>query len=168
MPACVTKEPANLPRNRMTKLERVVSTDKAQLYTPELLTLAIGLAEYPLNPAHARQAEARSRVCGSVVAASLDLDADNQVIAFGTRVSACAVGQAAAALFARAIVGRNAAAVYDVRQALEEWLSGSGTMPRWPGLKVLAPALPHKGRHAAIMLPWDAALQALSISGPAD
>jgi len=74
----------------------------------------------------------------------------------------------AAALFARGIVGQNAAAVYDVRQALAEWLSGSGTMPRWPGLEVLAPALPHKGRHAAIMLPWDAALQALSISGPAD
>lgn len=168
MRACATRGPANLPRDRMTRLEQVASTGKAQLYTPGLLALAIGLAEYPINPAHPHHAEVRSRVCGSVVAASLDLDAAGRVTKFGTRVSACAVGQAAAALFARGVVGRDAAALLDTRQALADWLSGGGSMPPWPGLEVLAPALPHTGRHAAIMLPWNAALRALSINGHAD
>ena len=40
---------------------------------------------------------------------------------------------------------------------LEAWLAGEGEVPSsWPGFEVLAPALPRKGRHGAILLPLQA------------
>ena len=140
-----------------------VSAERASLYTPELLALAVSLADYPLVASHPLKAEARSRVCGSVVAVSIKQDENGSVTAAGVRASACAVGQAAAALFARGVVGLDSASVADTRRALADWLSGQGAMPDWPGLNALSAALPHTGRHPAVMLPWDAAVRALSI-----
>ena len=42
------------------------------------------------------------------------------------------------------------------------WLAGGGTMPDWPGLDRLSAAREFPARHGAIMLPWNAALDALS------
>ena len=52
----------------------------------------------------------------------------------------------------RAAAGLATAAALVEREA---WLGGSGDVPTsWPGLDVLAPALPRKGRHGAILLPF--------------
>lgn len=137
------------------------SSGATALYTPDLLALAVILADYPLDSSHPRQAEARSRTCGSVVSVSLEPDEAGRIGALGMQVSACAVGQAAAALFAQGAVGRSASDIAATREAVAGWLAG-GDMPDWPGLAVLTPALAHKGRHAAILLPWEAAASALS------
>ncbi|QYU66279.1 hypothetical protein J4558_14920 [Leptolyngbya sp. 15MV] len=42
------------------------------------------------------------------------------------------------------------------------WLSGAGPRPDWPGLELLEPARAYPARHAAILLPWKAALAALN------
>jgi len=47
---------------------------KAKLYSPALLGLATGLAQYPFDPELPLTAEARSRSCGSVIALGLALD----------------------------------------------------------------------------------------------
>lgn len=137
----------------------------AVLYTPELLALTIRLAGFPFNPAHPRQSEARSRVCGSVVGVSLAVDRSSRIDAVGLRIAACAVGQAAAALFAQDAVGKTAGDLISARAAIAEWLASGVAIPSWPGLPLLQPALPHKARHAAILLPWDAAISALSDNG---
>lgn len=144
-----------------TTSQNVSSRGATALYSPDLLALAVTLADYPLDPSHTRQAEARSRTCGSVVAISLEQDEAGRIGALGLQVSACAVGQCAAALFAQAAVGRNASDIAAMRDAIAGWIAG-GEMPGWPGLAVLTPALAHKGRHAAILLPWEAAASALS------
>lgn len=132
----------------------------AKLYTPELLALAIGLARFPFDPEARYTGAARSRTCGSTVDASIALGDDGRIEHVGLRVSACAIGQAAAAIFSQGAAGMNAASIAAALVEIEAWLDG-GPEPRWPGFAPLLPALPHKGRHGALTLPWRAALEAL-------
>jgi NifU-like protein involved in Fe-S cluster formation len=133
-----------------------------KLYTPELLALAVALADYPADPSLPLHGEARSKSCGSTLAADVAVDAGGRIEALGLRVRACAVGQAAAAIFARAAPGLGRDEIDAAHAALTAWLAGTGEMPDWPGLAAIAPARAFPGRHGAIMLPWTAARDALS------
>lgn len=137
----------------------------AKLYSPELLGLATGLAAFPLTDDLPLRAEARSRSCGSVIALGLGLDETGRIARIGMQVSACAIGQASAALLAQGVSGRDAGAVDAAAAALTQWLAGEGALPDWPGIAALAPARDHPGRHGALLLPWTAARTALS-QGP--
>ncbi len=134
----------------------------SRLYSPALLGLATGLARYPLGPDLPLVAEARSRSCGSVIALGLALGEDGTIARIGMRVSACAIGQASAALLAESALGGPPAKVQATGDALAAWLAGEGDLPAWPGIEALAPALAHPGRHGALLLPWTAAREALS------
>lgn len=137
----------------------------AKLYSPELLGLATGLARYPLTDDLPLRAEVRSRSCGSVIALGMALGRGGLIAQVGMKVSACAIGQASAALLAQAATGANPGSLRLTAEGLAAWLAGDGTLPRWPGIEVLAPARDHPGRHGALLLPWNAAVAALS-SGP--
>lgn len=133
----------------------------AALYTPELLALAVSLAERPYSPSMSHTGEARSRTCGSSVRLSCTTDSAGKIADLGLQVSACAVGQAAAALFAQSAQGSGVDRLAGAREAVAAWLAGSGSEP-WPGFAVLDPARAFPARHGAILLAWDAALAALS------
>ena len=134
----------------------------ARLYTPELLALAVELAGHPPLEEVALHGEARSPTCGSTLAMGLVPDADGGIEALGMRVHACAVGQASAAIFARHARGRDRAAIEEALALMEAWLGGKGPMPDWPDLELVAPAVAYPARHGAMLLPWKAALAALS------
>lgn len=133
-----------------------------KLYTTQILGLATALAAYPLRDDLALHAESRSRTCGSTLAIGLDLDEHGAISAIGLNVSACAIGQAAAALFAGDAQGRSASDIARSAKAIENWLGGEGVLPEWEGLSSLEPARAYEARHGAIMLPWNAAIAALS------
>lgn len=132
---------------------------RGALYSREMLALAVELAAFPFDPTARLIGEARSRTCGSIVAVSATAGDFSSI---GLRVSACAVGQAAAAIFAEDAKGRSAGDIAASEEALRLWLAGDGAAPDWNRIEMLAPALPHLGRHEAILLPWRAALAALS------
>ncbi len=134
----------------------------AKLYSPALLGLATGLAQFPYDPALPLLAEARSRTCGSVIMLGLAVVDGARIDRIGMQVSACAIGQASAMLLAHHACGMDGQAVFDTADALEQWLVGEGALPDWPGLDVLDPARDHPGRHGALLLPWKAACMALS------
>jgi NifU-like protein involved in Fe-S cluster formation len=131
------------------------------LYTPEILGAATMLAGFAWDESLALRGEARSRRCGSTLALGLAVDAAGRISGLGLRAHACAIGQAAAYAFASAAEGRDAREIAAARTALAEWLAGTGTMPDWPGIALVEPALGYPARHDAIMLAWDAALAAL-------
>lgn len=137
-----------------------------KLYTPELLALAVTLAEYPPDPALPLHGHARSKSCGSTLAADIAVNDEGRIERLGLQVRACAVGQASAAIFARAAAGRGLAAIEAAHGALTAWLAGAGELPDWPGLEAIAPARAFPARHGAIMLPWTAARDALSSTAP--
>lgn len=133
----------------------------AVLYTPELLALAVSLGTIPFDETMPFTGEARSRTCGSSLRMSLATDDPGRISRVGLRAAACAVGQAAAAIFAQGAEGLGRRDISDAREAIAHWLVRGGTLPSWPGLDVLEAARAHTSRHGAILLPWDAALAAL-------
>ncbi|WP_374412956.1 iron-sulfur cluster assembly scaffold protein [Novosphingobium colocasiae] len=133
----------------------------ATLYTPQVLELATALAGFPLDARFVDTARARSPSCGSTIEMGLLFDADAAVTHVGLRSQACAIGQASAAIFARHAIGRSFAEIRDTAQAVSAWLKGEGAVPAWPGMEAIAPAPGYPGRHGAVMLPWNAALQLL-------
>jgi NifU-like protein involved in Fe-S cluster formation len=137
-----------------------------KLYTPELLGLAVSLAEFTLDDTLPHRGSARSRSCGSTLDAGFATDGAGRVERLGLRVRACAVGQAAAAIFAQGARGVSVAEIEAARDALSAWLADGGDLPDWPGIEALREAQAFPGRHGAIMLPWSAALDALSSPSP--
>jgi NifU-like protein involved in Fe-S cluster formation len=133
----------------------------ATLYTPEVLALAAGLAAHPWDDALALKGEARSKSCGSTIALGLSLDPAGRIDKLGLRAQACAIGQAAAALFAAAAPGRDAQQIRDADDAIATWLSGTGALPDWPGFIAIAAARDYPARHGAIRLAWQAARELL-------
>lgn len=138
-----------------------------KLYTPEMLGLAVELARWPLAETLTFRGDARSPSCGSTLALALALDEEQRIEQIGMQVRACAVGQAAAAIFARHAAGRGAAEIDAALDRLDAWLAGEGAMPDWPDLELIAAASDYPGRHGAILLPWRAASSALSTGASA-
>lgn len=133
----------------------------ARLYSPEVLALATRLAAFPLDEDLPLRGAARSPACGSRIELGLACDAAGAIARISLKAQACAIGQAAAAIFADAAVGRSRADLAATLAALEAWLAGAGDQPDWPGLNAIAPARDFPGRHGAMLLPWKAALEAL-------
>ncbi|MFT4054229.1 MAG: iron-sulfur cluster assembly scaffold protein [Novosphingobium sp.] len=132
------------------------------LYTPEVLALAIDLARHPLTDDLPLRGEARSRSCGSTIALGLALDEAGAIARIGLRSHACAIGQASAAIFAANAAGMAVENIRASRAAVAAWLAGEAALPQWPGLAGISAARDYPARHGAVMLPWDAAAQALS------
>ena len=135
------------------------AASRPALYSPDLLALAVELADYPYDPTAPLQGEAHSRSCGSSILFSAT--PHNK----GMQVKACAVGQASAAIFVSNCGGKPAEMLERTYRQTAAWLKDEGPMPDWPGIEVLEPARAYPGRHEAILLPWRAALDALS-KGP--
>ena len=131
------------------------------LYTPEVLGLAVELAGFPLGDELPLRGEARSRSCGSTISLGLATAADGTGEQVGVRSHACAIGQAAAAIFAQGAPGQDAVRIRAAAEAIAAWLAGDGDLPDWPGLGTIAAARDYPARHGAVMLPWTAAMQAL-------
>jgi NifU-like protein involved in Fe-S cluster formation len=131
------------------------------LYSQPVLALATSLSDWPWDQALPMQATVRSKSCGSTLALGVSLDSGGCIARLGMKAQACAIGQAAAAIFAQAAPGRNAADIEIAARELAAWLAGEGPMPDWPELELLDPARAYPARHAAILLAWQAARQLL-------
>ena len=138
----------------------------SKLYTPNLLSLATQLADFPLDKQFAFNASGRSRTCGSTIELGVDLDADGSIARLGMHVSACAIGQSSAAVMALGARGRSPADLAATTQAIKQWLrsdrEATCDFPQWPLLDALKPAHDHPARHSALLLAWTAITQALS------
>lgn len=132
-----------------------------KLYTPEVLALATGLADFPWDEALPLKGEARSKSCGSTIALALGTDEAGQIDRIGVKSRACAIGQAAAAIFAGAAKERSPAEIIKARQEIADWLAGKRERPDWPGLEAIDAARNYPARHGAIMLAWQAATDLL-------
>ena len=135
-----------------------------QLYNTQVLGLATSLAAFPLSADLPLRGAARSATCGSMIELGLDRDITGKITRVGLRAQACAIGQAAAAIFAAAAPGTDRAGVAASLAEIEQWLAGS-ELPTWPGFEAIAPARAYPARHGAILLGWRAALVALAVRG---
>ena len=138
-------------------------TDLIKLYSGRILELAADIPHMGRLPAPGGSAKRRSPLCGSTVTVDVTM-ADHHVKTFAQDVKACALGQAAAAVVGRALPGRTLAEVERARDELRAMLKDDGPVPAAPfdGLEVLLPARGYKNRHASILLPLEAAADAIA------
>jgi NifU-like protein involved in Fe-S cluster formation len=82
----------------------------------------------------------------------------------GQTVKACLLGQAAASVMGRNIVGTSARELREVGSAMRNMLKAGGPPPtgRWADLAVLQPVKDYKARHASTLLVFDAVEAALA------
>lgn len=132
------------------------------LYTIDILRLALGAAMHPRLTAPHGTAEQRTPVCGSKIIVDVALDGDGRIASVGMDVHACAMGQASAGLFAGGARWRDRGDVLIARTSLADWLAGARAVPPdWPGIEALVSARAYPARHAAILLPFNAASVAM-------
>lgn len=127
------------------------------LYSTELLALAADIPHLGRLDHATGHATCRSPVCGSTVSVDVVTDGD-RITDFAQEVRSCLLGQAAAALLGRQILHSDPHAL---RRSVQTMLEG-GPVP--DGFAPLAAAKDHPSRHPAILLPFDAAVEAIEKS----
>lgn len=133
------------------------------LYNKDILRLAVSIPHEQRLVDADGSAECRSKSCGSRVAADVMISIDGQISDLGIEVNACALGQASASILAREAVGKTKEQIEQVRAQLGLFLSGeSQNIGAWDKMDLLEPVSEHKGRHAAVLLPYDALLAAFA------
>ncbi len=134
----------------------------AALYTTDILRLASSLSADDHLVGPDGTAECRSPICGSRINAEVNIKS-GEISQLSIRASACAMGQASAAIVRKNAIDISRAALCDIREQMSQFLKGDGELPLiWSELSYLAPAKDYPARHAAILLPFDAVLLAAS------
>jgi len=139
--------------------------DLDDIYNLKILELAATLPHAGELPAPALRGEAHSKLCGSTVSVTLTLDAAGDVVAsFAQTVKACLLGQAAASIVGRDIVGTSISEFQEVASAMRRMLKENGPAPtgRWSDLALLEPVRDYRHRHASTLLIFDAIERALA------
>ena len=137
-------------------------SDLIKLYSDRILALAADMPAAQLLADPDVTVKKRSPLCGSAVTVTLKVK-QGRVTEYGQDVKACALGQAAASVVGRSIIGCDRAQIEKARDALQAMLTSNGPTPDAPfdGLEVLLPAKDYKNRHASILLALEAATEAM-------
>ena len=137
-------------------------SDLIKLYSGRILELAASIPHLGRLEAPDGTAKRRSPLCGSTVTVDLRVK-DGRVVDFAQDVKACALGQAAASVLGGVVIGRTRAEVEAARDALTAMLKAGGPAPDAPfaDLEILTAARDYKNRHASILLPLEATVEAM-------
>jgi NifU-like protein involved in Fe-S cluster formation len=140
--------------------------DLDDIYNMRLLELASDIPHSGRLEHPQATASAHSKLCGSTITVDLDV-ADGRISRFGQEVKACLLGQAAAAIVGREIIGTAPDEVRAVAGQMRRMLKEQGTPPggRWADLGLLEPVRDYKHRQASTLLIFDAIERALASMG---
>ena len=125
-------------------------TDLSAIYNTRILELAAEIPQAHRLEHPDATATAHSKLCGSTITVDLGMHGD-KVAEFGQTVKACLLGQSAASVMGREIVGSTAAELRAVGATMRRMLKEGGPAPtgRWADLAVLEPVRDYKARHAS-------------------
>ncbi len=137
--------------------------DLDEIYNTRILELAGAMTGNARLAAPDATASAHSKLCGSTIDIDLKMSA-GRISDYGQTVKACLLGQAAASVVAREIVGTTPQEFHRVAAEMRAILKAGGSPPngRWADLAVLGPVRNYKARHASTLLVFDAVEKALA------
>jgi len=132
------------------------------IYTQRILELAAAIPRTTRLLGPQASATAHSKLCGSTVSIDLSMDGD-VVTEYGQTVKACLLGQSAASVMGREIVGSSKDELRAVGAAMRQMLKQGGPPPsgKWTDLAVLEPVRDYRARHASTLLVFDAVEDAI-------
>jgi NifU-like protein involved in Fe-S cluster formation len=138
------------------------------LYNEKILSFAAHIGQTERLASPDATVTHHSPLCGSRITVDLKLDPEGRVAAYGQQVRACALGQAAASILGRHIVGQDTATLRQLVGVMRSMLKENGPPPgvefaggAFTDLEVLVPVRDHKARHNAVLLPFEAAVKAI-------
>ncbi len=131
------------------------------VYNQKILELAANIPRQGRLAHPDATARAHSKLCGSTVIVDLVMR-DGKVVDFAHDVKACALGQAAASIMARNVIGATAPELRELRDRVRAMLKENGAPPKgkWAEIAVLEPIRDYKARHASTLLTFEAAAAA--------
>jgi len=132
------------------------------LYSARILTLVANMPRAGRLSAPQASAEKTAKLCGSRILVDVVVE-DGKVADFAQEVSACALGQASAAVLGANVIGADLAELELARDALAAMLKTNGPHPagRFAELAVLEPVKDYPARHASTLLAFEAAVEAV-------
>lgn len=133
-----------------------------EIYNTRILELAGAISHNGRLLEPDATATAQSKLCGSVITVDLKMSG-HEIADYGQVVKACLLGQSAASVMGREIIGSTVAELREVGAAMRSMLKDGGPPPggRWADLEVLLPVREYKARHASTLLVFDAVERAL-------
>jgi len=136
--------------------------DLDEIYNTKLIELAGASTRGQRLSAPDATATAHSKLCGSTVTVDVTM-AGGRVADYGQTVKACLLGQAAASVMAREIVGSSPDELRAIAAQMRAMLKENGPPPtgRWADLAALEPVRNYRARHASTLLVFDAVEKAL-------
>jgi NifU-like protein involved in Fe-S cluster formation len=136
--------------------------DLDDIYNTKIIELAGASSRAERLKAPDATATAHSKLCGSTVTIDLKM-AGERVADYGQTVKACLLGQAAASIMAREIVGSTPEELRSVGSQMRAMLREGDPPPagRWADLAVLEPVRNYKSRITSTLLVFDAVEKAL-------
>jgi NifU-like protein involved in Fe-S cluster formation len=134
------------------------------IYRRELLRLAADATGAGRLEAPHGSATACNPACGDRVTVDVMLE-NNRIIALRHHTQACILTQASAAIMGAEAVGLDCASLSALRDGVAAMLKG-GAAPRPPfaTYDIFEAIAAHKGRHICVLLPLQAALEAMNIA----
>lgn len=132
------------------------------IYNTHILELAGNIGRIGRLAAPEATATRNAKLCGSRI--TVDLRMEGDVVAdYAHEVKACALGQAAAAVMAKSVMGATAVELRQVRDEMLAMLKEGGPAPigRFAELRYLEPVRDFKARHASTMLVFEAVVACL-------
>jgi NifU-like protein involved in Fe-S cluster formation len=132
------------------------------IYSQRILELAAAMPRTARLRSPEATATAHSKLCGSKVTVDLAMDGD-VITDYGQSVKACLLGQSAASVMGREVIGSTAAELREIGMAMRRMLKEGGSPPggKWGDLAVLEPVRDYKARHASTLLVFDAVEDAI-------
>ncbi|WP_395697397.1 iron-sulfur cluster assembly scaffold protein [Methylocella sp.] len=134
-----------------------------EIYNARILELAANIPRQGRLAAPDATAKAHSRLCGSTVIVDVVMK-DGKIVDFAHDVKACALGQAAASIMARNVIGASAEEIRVLRDQVRAMLKENGAPPdgKWAEVAVLEPVRDYKARHASTLLTFEATLDCVN------
>ena len=138
-------------------------TRPEDIYSDRLLALAADMPRTERLASPQATARAHSKLCGSTVEIDLVMDGD-VVTDYGQTVRACLLGQTAASVMGREIVGSTAEELRAVGAKMRAMLKQGGPPPtgRWEDLALLQSVRDYKARQPSTLLVFDAVEDAIA------
>jgi NifU-like protein involved in Fe-S cluster formation len=133
------------------------------IYNHKILDLAANIPRQGRLAAPQATAKAHSKLCGSTVIVDLVM-AEGRVVDFAHDVKACALGQAAASILARNVIGSSGAELRALREEVRAMLKENGPPPqgKWADIAILEAVREFKARHASTLLTFDATVDCVN------
>lgn len=132
------------------------------LYSAKILTLVANMPRSGRLAAPDASSEKVAKLCGSKITVDVAVEG-GKVVDYAQEVSACALGQAAAAILGANVIGAELSDIELARDSLAAMLKTNGSPPtgRFAELAVLEPVKDYPARHASTLLAFEATVEAV-------